>query len=337
MPIQGSDAYRLAYLNGLRSNVNVSAYNLEQNQIFQQSGNVEGAYADTASEALTSKAEKKAFLMQNLQREIKVEELGTCLNRMPDGMIDYAAANLDSIKQDIQFMYGDKIPIGCAEFTLMIDQLVSASTLAATADEITAMDAVTQADMQSGTRVPMRGGGAPKPAQSEGISGGGRKTLVAPGAKEAYRFKEFGRYVIDLEKLRNNELQVKYRNGKRVQRVAPRILGGGLSGIILNVSNGQRPKPEDYAKLTADEKDYLDMVRRETRVVGLEDLTSVARTSRNKDRHDFELMKGQILAGNDNPQLVKKFKVLLVRLRRGGQVPTKEANEILMDLAAMGI
>jgi hypothetical protein len=55
-----------------------------------------------------------------------------------------------------------------------------------------------------------------------------------------------------------------------------------------------------------------------------------------KDIHQFEVMKGEILAGNDSTETIKKFKLILLKLSRNGSIPKREANEIMEDLISLG-
>ena len=42
------------------------------------------------------------------------------------------------------------------------------------------------------------------------------------------------------------------------------------------------------------------------------------------------------MAGNDNKDLVKKFKLLIVKLSKQGLLPKNEVGELLSDLAMLG-
>lgn len=55
-----------------------------------------------------------------------------------------------------------------------------------------------------------------------------------------------------------------------------------------------------------------------------------------KDIHDFEVMKGEILAGNDSSELIKKFKLHLVRLSKTGTLPRSEVQDIMEELIQLG-
>ena len=50
----------------------------------------------------------------------------------------------------------------------------------------------------------------------------------------------------------------------------------------------------------------------------------------------FEILKGEILAGNDNKEMVKNFKIMLLRFMNSGKIPRRQGQEILTDLVSMG-
>ena len=51
---------------------------------------------------------------------------------------------------------------------------------------------------------------------------------------------------------------------------------------------------------------------------------------------EFEVMKGEIMAGNDNKDMIKKFKILILKLSNSQLLPKSQVREILVDLASMG-
>ena len=50
----------------------------------------------------------------------------------------------------------------------------------------------------------------------------------------------------------------------------------------------------------------------------------------------FEVLKGEIMAGNDNKDLVKKFKIMILKLSNSQMLPKAQVRELLVDLASMG-
>ena len=43
------------------------------------------------------------------------------------------------------------------------------------------------------------------------------------------------------------------------------------------------------------------------------------------------------MAGNDSSQLIKEFKLLIIRLKNNGVLPKKEATDLLIELANLGV
>jgi hypothetical protein len=65
--------------------------------------------------------------------------------------------------------------------------------------------------------------------------------------------------------------------------------------------------------------------------------TPKSKTEEEQMADRFDILKGEIVAGNDNPKIVKELKVLLMKLINMGRIPRKEAHDILTDLASIGI
>ena len=63
----------------------------------------------------------------------------------------------------------------------------------------------------------------------------------------------------------------------------------------------------------------------------------IEKTKENREMDRFEILRGEIEAGNDNKTLIKEFKLMLVRFMNAGRIPRRQAQEILVDIAAMGL
>jgi hypothetical protein len=55
-----------------------------------------------------------------------------------------------------------------------------------------------------------------------------------------------------------------------------------------------------------------------------------------KELNHFEILKGEIIAGNDNPKIIKEFKAMLIKFGREGRIPRREVNSILEEMLHMG-
>ena len=55
-------------------------------------------------------------------------------------------------------------------------------------------------------------------------------------------------------------------------------------------------------------------------------------TKRQQDIHRFKVLKGQILAGNNNKKIVLELKALVLKLNKLGQISNKQATQVLQEL-----
>jgi hypothetical protein len=109
-----------------------------------------------------------------------------------------------------------------------------------------------------------------------------------------------------------------------------------FSKIVKDMIGGKVPCDEDLSGLSTLEREYLHKVSKKANI---EDKFAVATPSKDqyeKDIHSFEVMRGEIVAGNDNQEMIKKFKLLIMKLSRSGSLPKNEVSEILSELAELG-
>lgn len=111
---------------------------------------------------------------------------------------------------------------------------------------------------------------------------------------------------------------------EKLQRVVKTIMGGGIADI------------KDLNTLDSDEKDYLYKLISKSNLQDRVSVQAPSKDNEEKDIHSFEVMKGEIMAGNDSKELVKKFKLLVVKLTKQGLLPKSESSELLQTLVELG-
>jgi hypothetical protein len=147
----------------------------------------------------------------------------------------------------------------------------------------------------------------------------------------------FGSYLIDMEDLRNNQLSLYTAKGNKQKRVPQAVIGGNVSNVIKSLVVGQRPRPKDILSLSEDEREYLSGVGVAAKIEDLQEMPTKKKTELQKDMHEFEVLRGQIAAGNDNKELIQDFKKKLLKMIHGKKVSKAQGHDLLLELAAMGI
>ena len=183
---------------------------------------------------------------------------------------------------------------------------------------------------------------APPPPRPQGrgvgckIRGKGLQVDRTIGVKPAIKFAPFGKYLLDMSKLKDDTIAMKTMSGTSVVGHPSKKVSTQFSKIVKDMIGGKVPCDEDLSGLSTLEREYLHKVSKKANI---EDKFAVATPSKDqyeKDIHSFEVMRGEIVAGNDNQEMIKKFKLLIMKLSRSGSLPKNEVSEILSELAELG-
>ena len=179
-----------------------------------------------------------------------------------------------------------------------------------------------------------------------GAGGFARSTLVvtpetveeiaAIPAEKSYA--KLGRYLVHKHRLRDNQLVMRTAKGGQIMGLPSMTISPKLGKMISRIVGGRGfPSHDELTEMSDSDKDILYKIFKMSRAEGLEALPkSTLKNKQERDFNEFTIAKGQILAGNNSPELVKNFKTLLIRLMNDGQIVRKEGHDILMDLTAMG-
>jgi len=151
-------------------------------------------------------------------------------------------------------------------------------------------------------------------------------------------YAPFGRYVIHKFDLEGGKLNMKTPKGGVVKELPSQKISMGLVRVLKTIGKGNLPSFDEIKGLAEGDKETLHKVITHSR---LNDKVSVptpqSKTEEEKIADRFDILRGEIVAGNDNKALVKEFKILLMKLLNTGRVPRKEAHDILTDLASIGL
>ena len=179
-----------------------------------------------------------------------------------------------------------------------------------------------------------RGRGRPK---GSGISVPFKdKVDTSRGIKAEPRYIAFGRYLINTKKLKDNIMAIKRPSGGNIIEFPSTKISNNLSEVIKKIVGGKIPTFNELSALSDEEKDYLYRVTNKSEIEDKFSIPAPSKDKLEKELHNFEVMKGEIMAGNDSKELIKNFKVLILKLSKSGSLPKKDVHDILQELLEMG-
>jgi hypothetical protein len=168
------------------------------------------------------------------------------------------------------------------------------------------------------------------PAQGSGIKGG-RIGII--GEKETYL--PFGKYHINHRKLDDNLLLLRSgekRNGL-IPKIPPLKISDEYKKVYHKILGGELP---NITNLSPDEKSHLHSVLKNCHLLDKIPIDKNAELSQDeKENARFEILRGELCAGNTSKEIISELKKLLMKFIKNGKLQKNETYDILMELTSL--
>jgi hypothetical protein len=188
-----------------------------------------------------------------------------------------------------------------------------------------------------------RGVGRPRTRNYEGSVRPKRSDILTKedtdwnaGIKVQPRFVPFGRYIINKRQLDKNIVSIKTPSGSNVPTYRSHRVSSGMGIVLRKMTGGGNPSFDELNALDEEERNYLSRIATASNIEDKFNIPTPNKNEDDKDINQFEIMRGQIMAGNDSTELVKKFKILIMKLSKKGLLPQREAKDLLYELVHLG-
>ena len=161
-----------------------------------------------------------------------------------------------------------------------------------------------------------------------------KKIKKGRGLRSDYR--DFGINKINHKKLEDGILTLRRGTNSNYPDMPSKRISRKLQKIITHISGGGVPDFNEINNLENGEKDYLHKLISKSNLQERLSVPTPSKDQEEKDFHQFEVMKGEIMSGNDSKELIKKFKILILKLSKQNVLPKNEVQELLQDLLHLG-
>jgi hypothetical protein len=147
-------------------------------------------------------------------------------------------------------------------------------------------------------------------------------------------YKEFGKFMINFMLLDDNILLIKYKKSYApVPSLRRTIISDELKDMIIYLFDTGEIDYQSGQKLSKSEKDIFDLLIIKA---GLKTQLKYNKEKMKDTAEDiieeFNILKGQIIAGNDNPEIKDKIKDVLSKLVNLNKINVETADDIINDL-----
>ena len=155
------------------------------------------------------------------------------------------------------------------------------------------------------------------------------------GYEKPKSYRQFGRHLINTDKLKDGIFMLKYPSGAVIKELPTQKISGPLKNVLRTIIEGGQPTQSQFEGMGIEDREKLHHIVRHTRV-------GIEAPHPHEEEHDeehtrFEILKGEILASNDNVSIIKEFKKMLIKFIREGRISKREGNEILEEMLHLGV
>jgi hypothetical protein len=147
-------------------------------------------------------------------------------------------------------------------------------------------------------------------------------------------YKEFGKYCIHIPQLLNKDvLNVKYKSLGGIPDFKPIAITENYKDFILDLLNTNQLNKSLYKQLPLEEKKHFEKVSTGAGIFKQLGLSRVSADDDKKEMERFELVRGEIEAGNDTPKLLKEMKHFIIKFLNDGKITKQTAFNLLLELS----
>jgi hypothetical protein len=146
-----------------------------------------------------------------------------------------------------------------------------------------------------------------------------------------------GKYLVHRNNLLGGKLQVRSPNKNQVYGFKSQNITNNIKDILLKLNKKEPISFKDVDKLNEQEKNQLYTIGKKLHVSELFDIPSTLKSNEDKLKDEFILLRGSLMAGNNNPDLLRKFKIVLLKMKNNKLISLQEYNEVLNILLEIDI
>lgn len=152
--------------------------------------------------------------------------------------------------------------------------------------------------------------------------------------KETPSYREYGKYAIHIAQLEQQDiLNVKYKSLGQIPKFKPIPVSDIFRDFILDLLENGKPNARVYTQIAPEERKFFEEMSIGAGVwngLGLKRTTTSTDEEENKR---FEILRGEYMAGNNNPKVISELRRLVVKMMNDGRIRKNQGVQLLMELS----
>ena len=161
-----------------------------------------------------------------------------------------------------------------------------------------------------------------------------QKVGVGISNKKEPPYRQLGKYVIHWKQLNDNDmLNVKYKSLGRIPQFKPIPVSDVFKDYLVDVMDTGKHNQRHYETIPVEERKIWEKI---VNGAGLAETLKIRKTITEDDNDDmerFDMLKGQYLAGNNNPSVIRELRRFVVKFLGDGRLKRNQALDLLLELS----
>lgn len=150
------------------------------------------------------------------------------------------------------------------------------------------------------------------------------------------RYMKFGKYTIHTPSLDKGMINLKYNSLTSLDKIQPKYVSNKFIDIINAILEDENNfNKQDYNELEEEERKYFDKIITTchlNKTIGHK--TEINRTDIEELRR-FEILKGELISGNNAPQLLKELKKYILKFINDGRLSKMNGQSLLYEISLL--
>ena len=156
------------------------------------------------------------------------------------------------------------------------------------------------------------------------------------GVKEDEKYLPIGRYLISKRQLDKDIVAIKTKTGASLNGMPSQRVSSHFAKAMRNIIGGSAPSYDEITGMSDEERHYLHKIANTTRIADRLKIPAPDKTKDEQDINRFNVLRGQVSAGQDSREAIKELKLLIIKLKNKDLLPSRQAKDILYELTELG-
>lgn len=165
-----------------------------------------------------------------------------------------------------------------------------------------------------------------------------KKIKVGSGIaiQEEPKFVMFGKYLLNKPHLYNDsKFTLRFPSGGGIPTLKPISISDDFREFLIDLIENSKPDEKLYKSVPTNEKLYFQKAVKGAGLVHQFGIKPIADDSDKKDADRYKLLLGELQAGNNNKDLVKELRALIIKFINNGRMKVSEGQSLLYELSVI--